>query len=165
MKPLVPVPDQTSRRAFCTHSCLAAAAVALAALANDACGGGGSATSPGGSGSTGSALTTATATVAGRTISVVVDGSPLATVGSAAIVRTSAGTYLVARTGQEAFSALSSSCTHEGQSVSNWTGSQFGCPAHGALFTTSGSVARGPATRPLTSYPAVFANGVVTFSV
>lgn len=160
--PSATLPDQ-SRRAFCTHSCLSAAALALAALSNGACGG--SSTSPGGSGSTGSPLGSANSTVSGRTISVPLDGSPLTTVGSAATVRTSLGTYLVARTGQDAFTALSSTCTHESVPITDWTGSQYSCEAHGALFNTSGTVARGPATRALTSYPVSVANGVVTFSV
>ncbi len=152
-----------TRRAFCAHSCLSAAALAIAALANGACGG--SSTSPGGSGSTGSPLASANATVSGRTISVPIDGSPLTTVGSAAAVRTSLGTFLVARTGQDTFTALTSTCTHEGVPITDWTGSQYGCTAHGALFNTAGTVARGPATRALTSYPVSVANGVVTFSV
>lgn len=155
-----------SRRTFCTHGCLSAAAVALASL-SAACGGGGgsSATSPGGSGSTGSALGSATANVNGRVISVPVDGSPLTTVGGAALVRTALGNFLVARTGQDAFTALTATCTHESNLITNFTGSQFACTFHGSLFNTSGSVARGPATRALTAYPATFASNVVSFQV
>ena len=154
-----------SRRTFCSQGCLSAAAVALTSL-SAACGGGGtSSTSPGGSGTTGSALGSATANVNGRTITVPVDGSPLATVGGAALVRTSAGNFLVARTGQDAFTALTATCTHESNQITNFTGSQFACTFHGSLFNTSGTVARGPATRALTSYPTSFANNVVSFTV
>jgi cytochrome b6-f complex iron-sulfur subunit len=161
----VPLPDP-SRRAFCTYGCLSTAAVALSALAAGCGGEGGtSATSPGGSGSTGSALPAANATISGRTVAVVVDGSPLATVGSAALLRTSLGNFLVVRTGQDAFTALTATCTHEGNLITNFTGSQFACPVHGSMFNTTGTVARGPATRALATYPTMFANGVVSFPV
>ena len=163
-EPTLPLVE-TSRRTFCTQGCLSAAAVALASLSG-ACGGGGSdSTTPGGSGSTGSPLASATGNVSGRVVSVPIDGSPLATVGGAAIVRTSLGNYLVARTGQDTFTALTAVCTHEMNQVTNFTGGQFACTFHGSLYTTSGSVARGPATRPLTSYPTTFAGNTLTFTV
>ena len=111
------------------------------------------------------ALATTNASVAGRTISVPLDGSPLAAVGSAAIVRTALGNFLVARTAPETFTALTAVCTHEGNPVANFTGSQFVCPTHGSQFNLSGTVAQGPATRPLTTYPTTLAGGVVSFSV
>lgn len=161
-------PLDPTRRTFCTHSCMSAAAVALGAVTS-ACGGGSnggtSATGPGGSGDTGSPLSAANATVSGRTISVPVDGSPLATVGGAAIVRTPLGNYLVARTGQNSFSALTAVCTHEMNTIGNFTGSQFACTFHGSLYTTSGAVVRGPATRALTTYPTSFAGNTLTFDV
>lgn len=159
-------PIDPTRRTFCTHGCLSAAAVALGALSS-ACGGGGgsSPTSPGGSSDTGSPLASATATVSGRTISVPLDGSPLATVGGAALLRTSLGNFLIARTGQDAFSALTAVCTHESNVVANFTGSQFACTFHGSLYNTSGTVARGPATRALTSYPTSLAGNMVSFTV
>ena len=161
---VLPLVD-SSRRSFCTQGCLSAAAVALASL-SAGCGGGGSdSTSPGGSGSTGSPLGSATGNVSGRVVSVPIDGSPLATVGGAAVVRTSLGNYLLARTGQDTFTALTAVCTHEMNQITNFTGSQFACTFHGSLYTTSGSVARGPATRPLTSYPTTFAGNTVTFTV
>jgi cytochrome b6-f complex iron-sulfur subunit len=167
MSEATPLIADPSRRSFCTLGCLSAAAATLATL-SAGCGGGGggtSSTSPGGSGSTGSGLASATANVSGRVITVPVDGSPLTAVGGAALVRTSVGNYLVARTGQDSFTALTATCTHESNTITNFTGSQFACTFHGSLFTTSGSVARGPATRPLTSFPTTFANNAVTFSV
>lgn len=163
-EPTTLVPDP-SRRAFCALGCLSAAAASLATL-TAGCGGSGggtSSTSPGGSGSTGSALATATASVNGRVVSVPLDG-PLATVGGAALVRTAIGTYLVARTGQDTATALTAICTHENNTITNFTGSQFACTFHGSLFTTGGSVARGPATRPLTSFPTTVASNTVTFT-
>ena len=154
-----------SRRSVCTQGCLSAAAGAVAALSSGCGGGGNDAPGPGGSGSTGSPLGSATGNVSGRVVSVPVDGSPLATVGGAAVVRTPLGNYLLARTGQDSFTALTAVCTHESNQITNFTGSQFACTFHGSLFTTAGAVARGPATRPLTSYPTTFAGNTVTFTV
>ncbi len=162
------VPD-VSRREFCSQGCLSAAAVALGTLATG-CGGssdgGSTPTGPsaGGSG-TGNPLATASATVSGRTVSVHVDGSPLAAPGGMAIVRTGVGNFLVARTGVDAYVALSAVCTHEGNTVSNANNGQFECPVHGSQFTVAGAVVRGPATRALTTYPVTFANGAVSFAV
>ncbi len=169
-RPVILLPLDPSRRSFCTHGCLSAAAVALSTLTAGCGGGGGESggnpvTGPGTSGTNGSPLGTANASVSGRTVSVPVDGSPLATVGGAALLRTGLGNFLVARTGPDTFVALTATCTHEGNTVANFTGSQFVCPVHGSQFNLSGTVARGPATRPLTTYPATFAGGVVTFPV
>ena len=154
-----------SRRSFCSHGCLSAAAVALAALSG-ACGGGGnSTTGPGGSGAVGSPLPTANASVSGRVVSVTVDGSPVANVGGAAILRTGLGNFLLARTAQDTFTALTAVCTHEANTVGNFTGSQFVCTFHGSQYNLSGTVAQGPATRPLTQYPTQFSGGVVSFTV
>jgi cytochrome b6-f complex iron-sulfur subunit len=159
---LVPIAFDPSRRAFCSRGCLSAAA-ALTALAG--CGGGGnSPTSPGGSPAAGSPLASATASVNGRTVAVTLDG-PLATVGGAAIARTAAGNFLVARTGAESVAALTAACTHEGNTVTNFTGSQFVCPVHGSQFNVSGAVAQGPATRPLATFPTTVAAGIATFTV
>jgi Rieske Fe-S protein len=39
------------------------------------------------------------------------------------------------------------------------------CPCHGSQYTTSGSVANGPATRPLQSFQTTFTNDVLSFTV
>jgi cytochrome b6-f complex iron-sulfur subunit len=110
--------------------------------------------------------TSVSASVSGRTVSVPIDSSsPLATVGSAAITQTSLGQFLVARTGQDSFTALTATCTHEGCTVSGFASSRFVCLCHGSQFTTSGTVAQGPATRSLQSYATQFASTVLTFSV
>jgi cytochrome b6-f complex iron-sulfur subunit len=149
-----------TRREFCAHLCQAASLLALGSAA--ACGG--SSTSP----SPGSApqLPSAAATVAGRVVSVTIDAaSALASVGSAAIVQTSLGAFLIAHTAQSSFTALTATCTHEGCTVTGFSSNQFVCPCHGSQFSTSGAVAMGPATRALQQYPTQFANGVLTFSV
>jgi cytochrome b6-f complex iron-sulfur subunit len=108
-------------------------------------------------------LAAAAATVAGRVVSITIDAaSPLASAGSAAIVQTSSGTFLVARQAQNSFTALTATCTHEGCTIRGFTGSQFVCPCHGSQFTTSGAVVMGPATRTLQQYATQFANNVLT---
>jgi nitrite reductase/ring-hydroxylating ferredoxin subunit len=148
-----------SRREFCAHACRAASVLALGSVA--ACGG--SPTSPS---SSAPPLATAAATVAGRVVSVTIDSaSVLAAVGSAATVQTPLGTFLVAHTAQNTFTALTATCTHEGCTISGFAGSQFVCPCHGSQFTASGGVANGPATRSLQAYPTQFANSVLIFTV
>ena len=160
MKFLVQPELPPTRREFCVYAGQLASALAAGALVAS---GGGSPTSPS---SPGQPLSSVTGTVSGRTISVAVDsGSPLAAVGSAAIAQTALGTFLLARTTQESFTALTATCTHESCAITGFSGSQFVCPCHGSRFTTSGAVAMGPATRPLQQYPTQFGNGVLTFTV
>lgn len=148
-----------TRREFCVQACRAASALALGSAA--ACGGG-----PNSPSTPATGLPTAAASLAGRLVSVAVDSaSVLAAVGSMATVQTPLGTFLVARTAQDTFTALNATCTHEGCTVSGFAGSQFVCPCHGSRFTASGSVANGPANRPLSQYPTSFTNNVLTFTV
>ena len=139
-----------SRREFCACACQTAALLAAGTFA--ACGG--RSTSPS---SNAPQLGTVPGTVSGRTVS--------AAVNSAAMVQTSLGTFLLARTAQDTFSALTAVCTHEGCSVTGFASNQFVCPCHGSRFTTTGSVANGPATRALQQYTTQFANNVLTFTV
>ena len=67
--------------------------------------------------------------------------------------------------GQDAFNALTATCTHEACTITGFAAPQFVCPCHGSRYTTAGAVVNGPATRGLTSYPTQFANGVLTFTV
>lgn len=154
-----------SRREFCAYACHAATLLAAGSLA--ACGGGGgSPSSPSSSSGSAPQLGSVSGTVNGRTISVTVDGaSALAATGAAATVQTSLGTFLIARTGTDTFSALTAICTHEACTVSGFTAGQFVCPCHGSRFNTTGGVINGPATRPLQQYPTSFASGVLTFTV
>jgi len=149
-----------TRREFCAYACQAASVISAGTFA--ACGG--SSTSP--SSSTAPPLSTVSGTVSGRTVSVTIDGaSPLAAVGAAATTQTSLGTFLISRTAQDAFTALTAVCTHESCTISGFASSQFVCPCHGSRFTTAGAVANGPATRALQSYPTLFSGGVLTFTV
>jgi len=98
-------------------------------------------------------------------ITLIVDAnSPLAAVGSAALLQTSSGNFLVAHTAQSTFSALSSICTHEVCTINGWSSQSFVCPCHGSTFDTSGHVARGPAPSSLRQYPAQFVDGVLTIT-
>jgi cytochrome b6-f complex iron-sulfur subunit len=60
---------------------------------------------------------------------------------------------VVARTNSGTFIAVSASCTHEGTNV-NYVASanDFLCPNHGAQFSSTGVVTRGPANANLKQY-------------
>jgi cytochrome b6-f complex iron-sulfur subunit len=148
-----------TRRSFCVHACQAASCLALGALTS-ACGGGGSAPSnvP--------QLTTVNGSVSGTTVQVQIDSSsPLAGAGGAAMVRSSSGSFLVARTGQESFSALTTVCTHETCTITCFDNSNFVCPCHGSRFSTTGRVVNGPASAPLRSFATFFSNNLLTISL
>ena len=160
---IVPLQLRT-RREFCADACQAASLLALGAVA--ACGGSSTAPSSSAPPSSVPQLGTVTATVAGRAVSVTVDAaSPLNSIGSAALVPTSLGTFLVAHTAVDTFTALTATCTHEGCGVTGFSNNRFVCPCHGSQYTTSGAVVMGPATRALQQYTTQFVSGVLTFSV
>ncbi len=73
----------------------------------------------------------------------------------------STGSYLIARTGQNTFTALTAACTHDGCAVSGFAGGVYVCPCHGAEFNTSGGVTQGPAVSALRQFRTTFANNVV----
>lgn len=149
-----------SRRAFCAQACQAASCLGLGALAA-ACGGG-----AGSSPSNVPQLTLVNGSASGTAVQVQIDSSsPLATVGGAAMVRASSGAFLVARTGQESFSALTTICTHETCTITGFDNSNFVCPCHGSRFSTTGRVVNGPANAPLRSFTTSFANNVLTISL
>jgi Rieske Fe-S protein len=107
-------------------------------------------------------MRTITGTVSGGAVTVTIDASsPLASTGSAALVNTSSGNFLVSRAGDQ-FTALTATCTHEGCVVSNFQSGTYECPCHGSQYSTNGSVTRGPATRSLAQFQTSFANNVLT---
>lgn len=60
---------------------------------------------------------------------------------------------VVARTLTGDFLAISAACTHEGTAVNFVAGSNlFHCPNHGAEFSKTGAVTKGPASSNLTAY-------------
>ena len=148
-----------SRREFCARTCQAVSFLALGAVIP---GCGGSTTSP----SSAPTLPSVSGTLVNRTLTITVDApSPLAAVGSAATVTVSTGTYLVARTAQDAFTTVTAVCTHEGCAVTGFANALYVCPCHGSEFSTSGAVVQGPASSALRQFPTSFLNNLVTISV
>lgn len=149
----------STRREFCVSACQAASLLTLTSVWQ---GCGGSPTSA----SSAPALPTASGTIVNGAVNVTVDpASPLASVGSAALVQSSAGFFLVARTGQTTFTALTATCTHEICTVTAFANQLYVCPCHGSEFSTSGSVVQGPAGSPLRQFATAFANNVLTISI
>jgi Rieske Fe-S protein len=61
---------------------------------------------------------------------------------------------------QGQFKAFSATCTHEGCTVGSVSGGKIHCPCHGSAFNVSdGSVANGPADKPLPSKTVTVQNG------
>ena len=148
------------RREFVTHACQA---VSLATLGSILQGCGGSPSSPSGSAP---ALAMVNGTAGGGAVTVAIDaGSPLASVGGAALVQSSAGNFLVSRTAQDSFTALTAICTHEQCTVTGFQSSRYVCPCHGSQYSTSGAVLQGPATRALQQFATRFTNNVLTITV
>ncbi len=70
---------------------------------------------------------------------------------------------IVARTVNGTFVALSSACTHQGNTVVyDKSTNQFFCPAHGSRYATDGSVINGPASSPLTRYTTKATGNILT---
>jgi|SRR5262245_37394389 len=148
-----------SRREFCLHS---GQVLSLAAVASAITGCGGSSTS---ATTTFPNLATINSSVSNGAITLTIDaGSPLASTGSAALIATSSGNFLVSRAGDQ-FTALTAVCTHEGCVVSTFSSGTYQCPCHGSQYSTSGSVIKGPASRSLATFQTSFANNVLTIRV
>lgn len=159
MDPSRPQSSQT-RREFCVHTCQAVSLLGLGALIE---GCGGSPTSPTGSVPS---LPVLNGTVMNGAIALTIDaGSPLASVGNAALLQTSSGNFLVARTAQDTFVALTAVCTHEACTITGYQNQMYTCPCHGSQYNTNGAVLRGPAPASLRQFSTQFANGVLTITV
>jgi cytochrome b6-f complex iron-sulfur subunit len=153
-----------SRRQFCAHACQAASLVAVSALL-PACGGGddsGNPTNPSVP-VEGSALALLNGSVSGRTVTVTASGA-LASAGGAALIQSSLGSFLAFRSSQTSITVLTSVCTHEGCTVDHFNGQLYVCPCHGSKYTTSGTVANGPAARALTQFPSTLSGDTLTFT-
>lgn len=73
--------------------------------------------------------------------------------------------FLLIRTGERAFTALSAVCTHQGCLAVLVTAQPvFVCPCHGSRYDHSGAVVRGPAVDPLPSFPVRYVDGVLTIT-
>jgi Rieske Fe-S protein len=153
--------SKTTRREFCAN------AVSFVTVASfiEGCGGGGNPGGPSGGGNV-PQLSRISGTASGNTITVNIDSSsPLASVGSAALVEAGGNSFLVARTGQDTFNAMTAVCTHEQCIVTGFDSGTFQCPCHGSQYNTSGAVVRGPATQRLRAFTPQFTNSVLTFTV
>lgn len=166
MKTSFPGDEAQTRREFCLLACRAGLLAAFGATLGGTLAGCEDAPSSPGGGGGGSNLAVIQATASGGTISLTIDSSsPLASVGSAAMVQYSGGNLLVAHTGDAAFAAVTAVCTHQGCTITNFDGSLYTCPCHGSQFRTNGQVAREPASSSLRTFPTQFANGTLTISV
>jgi len=151
-----------TRREFCVGACRAMSVAGLAALLPGCGGGGGSPMAP--SGNVGS-LTVVNATVSGGAVVVPVDASsPLAAVGGAAFVQSSGGSFLVARTSQDAFVAFTTICTHQNCTITGFQNQLFVCPCHGSEYDFTGHPVVGPAVNNLRQFATSFANNVLTIT-
>jgi cytochrome b6-f complex iron-sulfur subunit len=69
---------------------------------------------------------------------------------------------IIARLSATEFAAVSRACTHEGVAVNfRPTPRDFYCSAHGSVFSTSGAVVQGPASRPLRQYQTAFTGNIL----
>jgi cytochrome b6-f complex iron-sulfur subunit len=136
------------------------AARAAVATLFSACGG--SPTSPSKMGAT---LGVVPGRFSGSGVQVTVAGSPLDNVGGTALVESTAGVFLLARTGANAFSALDAICSHESCTITGADGSAYVCPCHGSRYSRSGQVIAGPAKASLRQFATTFTDGVVTIAV
>lgn len=109
------------------------------------------------------------AVVAGRLTGSVVQvnaaGSPLADVDGAALVESTGGVFLVARTSPTTFSAIEAVCTHQGCTITGADGATYVCPCHGSRYNRNGQVLAGPARAALRRYSVTFNDGVVTIAL
>ena len=146
------------RRSFCAHS-VALAVFGGAGMLLEGCSG-----NPAGP-SNAPSLPTVNGTRTASGITVTIDSaSPLALVGSAAVVQTSGGDFLVAHIGQDTYSAMTATCTHQTCTITGFQNQNFVCPCHGSTFDLNGRVQMGPAPASLRQYATRFSNGVLTIA-
>jgi len=90
----------------------------------------------------------------------------LTAVGGALVVEAPADTLIVIRISATAVAALTDICTHARCGVSYSASTmKLVCPCHGAEYTLTGTVVKGPAMRPLKTYVAVLVNNVITITL
>ena len=79
--------------------------------------------------------------------------APLAAAGGAVSVDAGERQLIVVNRGDGSYLAADRRCTHMGCQI-DWDAdaTQYACPCHGSRFESDGSVARGPAKKPIASY-------------
>lgn len=102
---------------------------------------------------------------AGSGVQVTVAGSPLDNIGGAALVESTAGLFLLSRTGANAFMAVDAICSHESCTITGADGNAYVCPCHGSRYSRTGQVLEGPAKASLRQFATTFTDGVVTIAV
>ncbi len=148
-----------TRREFFTKTIQGAAVVSMPAVLGtvlESCGNANPLVPPSASG-----LSKINTSSANNTITLDINSSsPLAKTNSAALVQFQNGSLLVDRPGDNSFNALSSTCTHQGCTITDFDSSvqQFICPCHGSRFSVTGQVTQGPAGAPLPKYQTQFSN-------
>jgi Rieske Fe-S protein len=111
-------------------------------------------------------LATINATPSNGTITVTTaSGSPIAAVGSAAVVQYGSGSLLLAHTAASTFVAVSAVCPHQGCLINGFSGGSYVCPCHGSTFSTSGQVTRGPANANLRTFAITSGNDQVVITL
>ncbi len=101
----------------------------------------------------------------GSGVQVTAAGSPLADVGGAVVVESTAGVFLLARMSASAFSAVDAVCSHESCTITGADGATYVCPCHGSRYNRSGQVLAGPARASLRQFATTFTDGVVTIAL
>jgi cytochrome b6-f complex iron-sulfur subunit len=89
-------------------------------------------------------------------------------VDGARVISTTDRKFLIVRTDETTFVALSAICTHAGCTVRYAAGSRdVVCPCHGSTFELDGTVTNGPALEPLDVFPATYdaATGIVKIAL
>jgi Rieske Fe-S protein len=124
---------------------------------------GGSPTGP--SGGSAADLSVIQGRFANARVQVTTTGTPLANVGGAARVESTAGLFLVSRTSDTTFTVIDGVCTHEGCTITGATATEYVCPCHGSRYNRTGQVQEGPARASLRQYASTFADGVVSIAV
>lgn len=143
-----PLPARLTRREMLAASGAATASAALLGVA-------GCATYSSGSATAGSGGAGAGGTVLGPTSDVPVGGGKVFDDQSVVVTQPKAGT----------FQAFDTTCPHAGCAVNTVTGGTINCPCHGSKFRVAdGSVAHGPATRPLTAKGVTSSGGQLRLS-
>lgn len=70
---------------------------------------------------------------------------------------------IIINTGGGKYSALSAICTHQGCTVQYSTDAgNIQCPCHGSMYSISGIVLQGPATRALQTFPVSVSGNILT---